>query len=137
MYIGHSTGLYIEILPRGGGGKFGVWTKEGGGGGGAEAYVGCYTLHLLGGENDTREGKCPSPLKYSPVPVVYWCLEGLQFTTHVLSGIIISAFSALERAPVHHAQMYTQLTLVKRSTIAILLPTLNQLLLPNHINKIL
>ena len=47
--------------------KFGVWTKEVGG---AEAYVGCYTLHLLGGgggggggENDTRG---IPPLKYSP-----------------------------------------------------------------------
>ena len=30
--------------------------------GGAEAYVRCYTLYLLGGgENDTRGGKCPSP----------------------------------------------------------------------------
>ena len=40
-----------------------------GGGGGAEAYVGCYTLHLLGGERMTQGGgKCPSPppLKYSP-----------------------------------------------------------------------
>ena len=33
--------------------------------GGAEAYVGCYTLHLLGGgENDTRGGKCPSPPRH-------------------------------------------------------------------------
>ena len=36
----------------GGGGKFGVRTKEGGG---AEAYVGCYTLHLLGGGGGGRE----------------------------------------------------------------------------------
>ena len=35
----------------GGGGKFGERTREG-----AEAYVRCYTLHLLGGENDTRGG---------------------------------------------------------------------------------
>ena len=50
---------------QGGGGKFGVRTKEGG----AEAYVRCYTLHLLGGARMTQGGgKCPSPppLKYSP-----------------------------------------------------------------------
>ena len=37
--LGRALGLYIEIFPRGGGGKFGVRTKEGGGGGGGEAYM--------------------------------------------------------------------------------------------------
>ena len=43
---------------KGGGGKFGVPTKEGGGG------SLCEVLHptlARGGENDTRGGKCPSP----------------------------------------------------------------------------
>ena len=42
------TGLYTEILPRGG--KFGVWKKEGGRKLTivlCEAQGGCYTLHLL------------------------------------------------------------------------------------------
>ena len=41
-----------------GGANLGYGQKRGGG---AEAYVECYTLHLLGGENDTRGDKCPSP----------------------------------------------------------------------------
>ena len=44
------------------GGKIWGTDKGEGGGGGGEAYVECYTLHLLGGgENDTRGGKYPSP----------------------------------------------------------------------------
>ena len=42
-----------------GGANLGYGKKRGG----MEAYVRCYTLHLLGGgggENDTRGGKCPS-----------------------------------------------------------------------------
>ena len=43
------------------GGQFGVQTKEGGGG--AEAFVRCYTLHLLGGGVRMTQGggggKCP------------------------------------------------------------------------------
>ena len=51
-------GLYTEILPRGGG-PFGVWTKEGGGGGGRRVeaqwyHVRCYTQGE--GKNDTRGG---------------------------------------------------------------------------------
>ena len=56
--------MYVCILSVGGravyrhfpqGGKFGEWIKE------AKAYVRCYTLHLLGGKNDTRGwGQCPS-----------------------------------------------------------------------------
>ena len=44
-----------------GGAKFGVRTKEGGGG--AEAYVECYTLHLLGGGGArmTQEGENAPP----------------------------------------------------------------------------
>ena len=56
----HSQGCSYRIFSKGV--KFGVQTEGGGGGGGslcgvlhltlargAEAYVGCYTLHLLGG----------------------------------------------------------------------------------------
>ena len=52
-----------------------MYAEGGGGGGGAnlgyrqeggtKAYVGCYTLHLLGGRRGGGGGKCPSP-PYSP-----------------------------------------------------------------------
>ena len=49
-----------KLFQGGGGGKFGVWTKEGGW---AEAYVRCYTLHLLGGGRMTQGGgNVPPPL---------------------------------------------------------------------------
>ena len=49
-------GLYTEISPRGGGGgEFGVWTKEGGALGGS-SVVSCEVLHSRGAENDTGGG---------------------------------------------------------------------------------
>ena len=44
------SGLYAEIFP-GGGQIWGTGKR-----GGAEAYMRCYTLHLLGVENDTGGG---------------------------------------------------------------------------------
>ena len=73
------AGLYAEIFPRG----VQIWgTDRRGRAGGSicgmlhPAYVGCYTLHLLGGgENDTRGGGGQMPsLKYSPVWGWIWCI---------------------------------------------------------------
>ena len=44
MYVSECTGLYTEILPRRG--EFGVWTKEGEGGG--SSMVSCEVLHSRG-----------------------------------------------------------------------------------------
>ena len=46
-------GLDAEIFPGGGGGKGAIWGLDKRGG---EAYVRCYTLHLLGGEYDHKGG---------------------------------------------------------------------------------
>ena len=56
-------GCIQKFCQRGGGGaNLGNGQKRGG----TEAYVGCYTLHLLvGGENDTGANAPPRPLKYS------------------------------------------------------------------------
>ena len=45
-----------------------IWGTDKRGGGGAEAYVRCYTLHLLGGGGGGGGGPMalPAPLKYSP-----------------------------------------------------------------------
>ena len=50
-------------------GKFGERTKEDGGGGGVEAYVRCYTLHLLGGRQGGGGGG--APCKYSPAIIIF------------------------------------------------------------------
>ena len=47
-----------------GGANLGYGQKGGGGGGGQEAYVRCYTLHLLGGENDTRGANAPPRIQH-------------------------------------------------------------------------
>ena len=56
MYL---AGLYAEIFPRGGGGEFGVRTKEGGRGGGSL----CGVLHptLAGGARMTQRGENSPP----------------------------------------------------------------------------
>ena len=55
-------GLYTEILSRGGGGQFGVWTKEGGGGApGGSSMVSCEVLHSRGGGARMTQGEANAP----------------------------------------------------------------------------
>ena len=53
------AGLYAEISPRGGG-EFGVWTKElGGGAPGGSSVVSCEVYSSLGGARMTQGGRMP------------------------------------------------------------------------------
>ena len=68
--------VYRNFARGGGGGEIGVWTKGGGGAPGGTSVISCEVLHSRGGENDTRGGECPSPLKYGPGVCV--CVTTLQ-----------------------------------------------------------
>ena len=58
LYVSTDRAVYRNFA-KGGGGEFGVWTKEGGGTPGGSSVVSCEVLHSRGGENDTRGGECP------------------------------------------------------------------------------
>ena len=99
-------GLYAEIFPRGGQ----IWgTDKRGGGGGAEAYARCYTLHLLGGGGArmTQGGvNAPPPLKYSPGTFIP-CREGVR-DYHYGKLQLVQRLSSFQR--VHRWKLQTTIT---------------------------